>query len=232
MRTVYVAVCVVLGGLVGAKLATAERQVETKGQQLTGRTDPRVASGGGILCPLWPIDDYGGGYYMFYAEHFDNLQCLNPVPTIWIGYAPGWPYLCPDCDSASLLSPDTEHSSKPQGFTGLDRKVSASFVPTFPERLKADQGAAISESGLINVTVPGSDSPRLVKLFQVSIDGTARGNRKGVARTFGLGYEVESDQTSTPTRLDLEISVKPMSGSSHTHRLQIGTEEFVLLLAK
>jgi hypothetical protein len=230
MRTIYVVCCVVIGGLVGAKLATAERQVETKAPQESVAVKPSVAVGGGaLLCPLWPIWYYGEDIYMFYAERFENDDCEDPQAALYIGEAPGWPWICPDCEMASLVSPET---SRERGFAGLERKMSADFRPTFPEQLHANDGVSFSGEEFVEFSVTGNETVHRAKLFRVKLDRAATNHRKGVARTINLGYEVDSDPKSAPTFDIAGATVTAVNGSAHAFKLRVGAVEYMVLLAK
>lgn len=234
MRTIYVVCCVVIGGLVGAKLATAERHVETKAPEESVAVKPGVVSvGGAIVCPLWPIWYYGEDIYMFYAERFENYDCENPEASLFLGDAPGWPYFCPDCEMASLVSPETSRDKERRHvFAGLERKVAADFRPTFPEQFRANDGVSFSGEQFVEFAVPGTETVRRAKLFNVNLDRAGTNKGKGVSRTIHLGYEVETDTRSAPTLNLAAATVTPVNGSAHAFNVRVGAMEYIVLLAK
>lgn len=233
MRMAYVACCVIFGGLVGATMATADRQVETNAAVEAVAVNPSVATGGvAILCPLWPLEDLGGGDYLFYAEWYDNYECLHPADALFIGNAPDWPYLCPDClTSSSLVAPETSRDNgERRVFGGLDRKLPADYRPTFPPQLYANDGVSFVGEEFVDFTVPGTQTARRIKLFRVQLERAAAG--KGVSRMIGLGYEVASESNSAPTLNVTDSTVTPVRGSSHAYTLRVDSQDYMVLLAK
>lgn len=226
MKRVYLAVCALVGALVGANLATAERPA----QNGAGGVPGTIADGAGaVYCPLFPIGQYSDGTYMFYTElYYDSSTCADPDSGYYVGNAPYWPYYCPQCMTAGFHPTGERSGPVAGGFDGLDEKVSADFRPTFP--LASGSTTVLGEQ-FVEFPVPGTETAHRVKLLRVRVS-TAAGDRKPIERVIGLGYEVENVPASAPSLAIPADRIQTIEGASHGYRLILEGQQFLVFLAK
>jgi hypothetical protein len=231
MKAAYLVGCVIIGGLLGANFATADRPVDTaEPAQPDSAMAPGVVSWAPKLCPLWPIGWMEDGTLIFFAEHYDsNSYCIDPSVGWWAGEAPDWPYFCPDCFMGSW---HVAGQSKAQEFRGLEKKVDLDFRPTFPEQLRANAGVSFLGEEFVEFTVPETQKVHRAKLFRIKLSPSAAGRSKGGERIIGLGYEVEGQAPSMSTLAARDANVTSVNGSAYGCRVNVGSQQYLVILAR